>query len=1287
MARGQQGSERNVNLPRVSTRAGSHAGRGFRYQDAAVAWLAVRCWAGDLSYGGVTPEGLDDAELIGSGGNAFAQVKSRRDQLGVYACGDVAAYLRELWIRAKSASVAPEQVLLVLERSINGIELKPDATTPLAGLNNLLTLVAKDRLAGEWVAHTRIMVAPNPLESAVDLLVQKLNCTPLIAAVYFAAIADRVGNLSDGNGERSPGDFLSLSVSDLERDIERLASALSVDDLETALRRGLCEPVDFLTPLKDETFYLGTDVQPGHLAAGLLTERPESRTHVLNALERQRAALIAGPSGSGKSGLMWEAARESRHTVRWFRVRSSAEGDVVELLRLADTFRATAHMPIGFILDDIGRNRSGLWDALTEEVATCPNVLLLGTLREEDMFLVARRSLATEVREQPDIGLAERIWRELRDRGQTTWPGWHEPWQACKGLLLEYAHLLTQDRRLRDVLRDQVGRRVREKRRAELAVLRITSTAGKAGATVDLARLRHTLALSDDDLSDALRRLIDEHLIQQMNSGERLGSLHQIRASALADITHEIPPPLKIETVEQTVACIASEDLEGFIARTLAAEPELAQGILAGAVERIRADKCLTLLAAIVRGLDTGSIGDTITRWLVHVDHLGIPRTQATMAAMLSVASTEPFLEEKLQGHFEAARHLRDMVHHEYRRALIDRLEPQLSELLPDDPHWCGVAALLAALRGVPLPDAIEERLQESQPDLLTMPLDAAVELLETAGLITPTVAMCWVDRVGQAALLERLTHETPWISTAKFRNEPEGLAVCADVFHISDRLQGDIHGDVVALCRRLLALAPSADLAVSNAIAADGEPVGIGDIPIATKRIPRANLPAEALPARNRRWIAAAAQRVAPAGMSQYLADAKRLLDELVPLLEKLIDRIVRQKVRGRAMEQELDTLGTIYEASQNLTRPPDPETIDGKKSGVGVSDLQNVLHHCSADLLRGLINLPDRAAASYSIASDVLAQIDRASTEEPWTLIGDGPPPSMTRLRKLIEQARVIIGEAGFRSIRASQLAPGLVKSARSKKLFHMLSLSVRRQVDSRLKALSQALAAAAREAGYRARAVSRLVGDIGGPWPYAEALVVVALEQMTDWPTALAAVAEPLRKVSGPGRRLTIVPAVGEASLPDQAVSGVETLFPQPFGDVIWLEEIGLPAVDLPLTRLFDRFAAALLEASAIAAFGCGGEGRSPQEARALATSNEEIESARAELERAIPDVEKTEVMGYLDKVRDMGPNLAKDFWRHLHGRVASRDVAMLTAMKLMIVDVDSRVRIASDPAALP
>lgn len=1194
-------------------------------------------------------------------------MKSRRDQLGPFTGSDVATFLRELWERA-DASPVPANVLLLLERGVRELNLEPGVARPLTGDRALPRFIDKTGLANRWVARTAIMLAATPSESSIGLIARRLGCAPVMASVYFAAVADRVGRLSDDNGERAPGGFLSLSASDIDSDIERLAGVISATDLDTAFRRGLCEPVDFLTPLDGANLYLGVDIQPGHLAAGLLAERPEARARVLDALEQSRAVLIAGPSGSGKSGLMWEVARNSRHTVRWFRVRGALAADAVELLRLADGFRATAHTPIGFVMDDVGRTRSELWDALAAEAATRPNVVLLGSIREEDVFLVTRRSLVTEIRELPDGGLAERIWRELRSRNQTDWPGWREPWQSCNGLLLEYTHLLTQGRRLWSVLKEQVDRRAREERGNELAVLRLTSAAGSAGAKVRRAWLGRTLDISENNLSDALRRLIDEHLVQSLGD-ERLGSLHQIRAAAIAQITHEYPPPEIQETIRQAAACVDGQDLEAFVARTLATDPELTDAIMCGIVDRISREPSLECVTSVLRGLDAASIGDTVERWLPEVARLGIRPAHATTVAMFALAKTAPFAEGKLQALFEAAAKLRTVVHKEHRQALMERVESQLSALLPDPPDWRGVTGLLAGLVGAsPLPYAVELRLAQLLPDLLAMPLADVIELLECANCVAPAMARAWISRVGQEMLLDRLASELAWTSSASLRVESEGLAACADVLHVSDRLPGDLHGQVVELCRKLLALAPSADLAVSSAIAPDGRPVGIGH-PIASKRIPRVNLPPVVETTRNRRWLAAVAQRVAPIGLSRYLAEAKELLDALVPPLRGLIDGVIR----GSAREKYLESIGRVHTGAQSLSRPPDPEELEGTVA-VGVSDLQSVLDFCSTSLVRGLIELPYRAAASYSLTADALGRIDRVSACEPWVLLGDGPPSSLAQLREIVEHSLSILGEAGARGLKPSRLCPQVVNSTRSTKALARLASWVERQIQARLERLNKAVECVLREQGYDGRVAMQRIHAIGGTWPYAEVLVVVTLEQLDDWFPALVALAEPLRAACGDGRRIAIVPALGGFSVPDLGVAGVKTLLPLLTADGPRLEGLGFPPARLPLTRYFDQFAAGLLEVSAIEAFGCAVEGRSPKERSALEEAIQGLKAARSELERSLPDATRAELASLLDELQALGPDLAKEQWICMHNGELTEVAVALTAVKLKVIAAD-------------
>ena len=84
---------------KAASRAGSNAGRGFRYQDAVSAWLAVEIWAGQRTPAIVIPEGGDDIELRGEV-TSFVQVKSRREHLGDYTEGETVGHIEDLWNRS-----------------------------------------------------------------------------------------------------------------------------------------------------------------------------------------------------------------------------------------------------------------------------------------------------------------------------------------------------------------------------------------------------------------------------------------------------------------------------------------------------------------------------------------------------------------------------------------------------------------------------------------------------------------------------------------------------------------------------------------------------------------------------------------------------------------------------------------------------------------------------------------------------------------------------------------------------------------------------------------------------------------------------------------------------------------------------------------------------------------------------------------------------------------------------------------------------------------------------------
>lgn len=574
----------------AASRAGSNAGRGFRYQDAVSAWLAVEIWADQRASAIVIPEGGDDIELRGKE-TSFVQVKSRREHLGDYTVGETTRHIEELWNRSLGSALRPQRLELVLEREVAGLSPLDDHPAVRAIEGPISTRLSQFSGVSDLLPRTSISVATSPQEWATSLITDRLNCAPIAAQMCFADLLIRVGALADANGRVAPENYRGLSISDTETSIRDVLATIDIDAIERALRDGVCEPVDFLTPLNDPNFYLGVDVEPGHIAAGLVAERPRSRSALVQGIEQRRAALIVGPSGAGKSALMWEVANTLRHTVRWFRIRRMSAADIPSLRQLVRTFRASEDCPLGFVMDDVGRNGPESWGALLKEAMSVPGVVLLGSVREEDVALIAERARAAEIRADPDDELAERLWRELHEVEKTNWAGWREPWKMSDGLLLEYVHILTRGQRMHELLADQVAARISDPTRSlELDILRSGAWAGAANAEIDASTLAHTLSVSEADLSRALQRLIQEHLVRSPAPGAVTG-LHQLRSEELLQLTHQTTLPTLETSFARTVASVPATDLELLVADTLSARRLPVPAALAGLIARLESEQ------------------------------------------------------------------------------------------------------------------------------------------------------------------------------------------------------------------------------------------------------------------------------------------------------------------------------------------------------------------------------------------------------------------------------------------------------------------------------------------------------------------------------------------------------------------------------------------------------------------------------------------------------------------------------------------------------------------------
>ena len=154
---------------RPASRAGSHAGRGFRYQDAVSVWLAVEVWARRRPSATVVPEGGDDVEMRGAF-TSFVQVKSRREHLGGYTVGEAARHIEELWSRGIGSSQQSDRSELILERGVAGLTSASDGLPNVAGKG---PLVRELKRIGGWeklLSRTTISVATDPQEVSIKAI-------------------------------------------------------------------------------------------------------------------------------------------------------------------------------------------------------------------------------------------------------------------------------------------------------------------------------------------------------------------------------------------------------------------------------------------------------------------------------------------------------------------------------------------------------------------------------------------------------------------------------------------------------------------------------------------------------------------------------------------------------------------------------------------------------------------------------------------------------------------------------------------------------------------------------------------------------------------------------------------------------------------------------------------------------------------------------------------------------------------------------------------------------------
>ena len=199
----------------------------------------------------------------------------------------------------------------------------------------------------------------------------------------------------------------------------------------------------------------------------------------------------------------------------------------------------------------------------------------------------------------------------------------------------------TQGKRLAAVIDEQIRQRERERRHAELAIIRGTAVLCAFGGEVEAKRLFELLQLPPDRAAQALKRLIDEHLVRESRPGV-LGGLHALRSKALCDASHDDVSYLRSDSLWQSLTAATNETLPRIIQSVLNETQNEAEAMtLQNLAKALAASDDIEVWAAILTGLGIGTMEKSVASFMAMLEKHGVQRTHWFLASMFSDAGID----------------------------------------------------------------------------------------------------------------------------------------------------------------------------------------------------------------------------------------------------------------------------------------------------------------------------------------------------------------------------------------------------------------------------------------------------------------------------------------------------------------------------------------------------------------------------------------------------------------------------------------------------------------------
>jgi hypothetical protein len=624
---------------RLRSGAANVAGVTYQVNLAALLLAGGRSHQGTLPLvTAIRPEGFEDIDLcLDDGSWLLVQSKQRGGErpIGVAEIAKIIVHASQVESgRDYDGNIAG---FAIVTNGSFRIETTGWSTT-IAGNENLLMALQEALLsagrepdgARQLMARTRLVSTEDSLANDIESqLISAFDVPPVVAAIARTRLTAALSELSAGQRGGYVSAARHVGVSDLDALVADVQGTVDLSALEEALRSGVCELADFARGSADSEaqFFAGVRIVPGHVGSNLDVVRVPECLSILEALQTSRHVLVVGPSGTGKSGLLWRSAsmlEDGPILIRVLRVETDL--DVEQLVRYAKVLAPSEQRRILVCVDDIGRASTELWPTARDRLLELPGVSVLGASRQEDL-LPSTSSGATLVDSRLTTQSAERIYERLVAAGLPIGAEPEEAISRAQGLLMEFVAIATTGRRLREVLRSQITALRSAENEVAMDLLGIVTALHTLGRSADANQLPASLGQTTIKVSQQLARLQDEHLLMT-EDGTHWRALHDLRAEVILDLIHETPPPTVGATYAKAIEATPTSVRPALYRR---AAIRVVRSLQPNARSEARAK--LTLFHQALAPLDA-SIGDRIDVLMAAI----IPSAASEIAALVDAA-------------------------------------------------------------------------------------------------------------------------------------------------------------------------------------------------------------------------------------------------------------------------------------------------------------------------------------------------------------------------------------------------------------------------------------------------------------------------------------------------------------------------------------------------------------------------------------------------------------------------------------------------------------------------